>query len=776
MSIDFPRANEYLDTDAILVLRTAFELYKRDDLLSDLVAHFRRQADAASGPAEANYPRLALSSILWWSDSKDEAIAELTKVVEASRPESDLRLDLAELIEQQADYAGALAMLDAVQPLDNLSLRRREELALRVAVRTGNIDRARQAAERLFGLRLDTDTQIALSGQMHQLGLHELAEALLGRARRRAGNKASALVGLMLQYQRQDKLDQAVQVAMQILRSTTAAPNSSQVRTILTMADDPAAARSAATSVLARSGRLAQLIDRANEELKKTPNAVQIHQALADYYTAARQPAKARAELIKVAELRPDDVNLRLQVANQLAQEGQAEAAVAHYKVVFKKDPSQLDRVSLNPVTDAFRKAGKLDELLQLLAEGDAFTAFSPYMMADLIQELMADDRVRDRAMAVFRKFWKASPTYHTAATDLHHARRDLADARDVRRHPGRDPQRRPRRRPTVVRAVVSLPQHGARRPSAARSRRSRARAARFLDLAAARGRLDELARDIAAARKDRPDWTAGDFYLAMIDCRSGRYDEARALVRKLADPKVKDDNLTASIYPMYAYWPWARSSRRIPALADEAARPLRTGREPAVLRDVPAVRAGPAPRRPADPAVRASGPDGGRAPRGAGLRPPAGAPPRRLEELARQARVFALGEMAKRLVDLGYASDAVPLYSEAIALADQIGPDAPSYFANAQQFPRQLREGLESVLGGLTPTSWPAIAGRLIADASAGPAGQGRAAFDPVEGPRPGARPGDARASARPEGGDGAQPPGRVAGRLRRAAARRAR
>ena len=57
---------------------------------------------------------------------------------------------------------------------------------------------------------------------MHQLGQHELAEAVLGRARRRAGNKATALVGLMLQYQRQDKLDVAVQVAMQILRSTTA--------------------------------------------------------------------------------------------------------------------------------------------------------------------------------------------------------------------------------------------------------------------------------------------------------------------------------------------------------------------------------------------------------------------------------------------------------------------------------------------------------------------------------------------------------------------------
>ncbi len=57
---------------------------------------------------------------------------------------------------------------------------------------------------------------------MSQLGQHELAEAVLGRAHRRAGNKATALVSLMVQYQSQGKLDTAVQIAMQILRSTTA--------------------------------------------------------------------------------------------------------------------------------------------------------------------------------------------------------------------------------------------------------------------------------------------------------------------------------------------------------------------------------------------------------------------------------------------------------------------------------------------------------------------------------------------------------------------------
>ena len=183
---------------------------------------FPQPGRCGDDPADAVYPRLCLSYILWWDDDKDEAIAEFTKVAEASRAESDLRLELAELLEQQGERDDALTLADAVQPLDNATMKRREELALRVSVLTGNMDRARRAAERLFGLRLDTDTQVRLAGQMHQLGLHELAEAVLGRARRRAGNKAAALVAMMLQYQRQDKLDVAVQVAMQILRSTTA--------------------------------------------------------------------------------------------------------------------------------------------------------------------------------------------------------------------------------------------------------------------------------------------------------------------------------------------------------------------------------------------------------------------------------------------------------------------------------------------------------------------------------------------------------------------------
>ena len=44
MQIAFPLPNEYMDENIISLLRTAYELYKTADLLSDLTAHFRRCA------------------------------------------------------------------------------------------------------------------------------------------------------------------------------------------------------------------------------------------------------------------------------------------------------------------------------------------------------------------------------------------------------------------------------------------------------------------------------------------------------------------------------------------------------------------------------------------------------------------------------------------------------------------------------------------------------------------------------------------------------------
>ena len=247
---------------------------------------------------------------------------------------------------------------------------------------------------------------------MHQLGLHELAEAVLGRARRRAGNKAAALVGLMLQYQRQDKLDVAVQVAMQILRSTTA---TRQTNPNVYNADDPDASRAGRDrrAVAIRPAcRSSSTRPRSSSRRRPTPSS--IHQALADYYKAAGQRDKARAELAKIVELRPDDTNLRFQVAQQLVQEGQAAAAIEHYKVILKKDPSVLVAVLL-PGPERL-PAGQQDRR----AAGPARDHRPPPARAAVLRHrtpsptFLNDDKLRDRAMPLLRKVWDMFPDDHS--------------------------------------------------------------------------------------------------------------------------------------------------------------------------------------------------------------------------------------------------------------------------------------------------------------------------------------------------------------------------
>ena len=58
----------------------------------------------------------------------------------------------------------------------------------------------------------------------------------------------------------------------------------------------------------------------------------------------------------------------------------------------------------------------------------------------------------------------------------------------------------------------------------------------RVLDLAVSQNRLEELAGQIEAARKKFPDWKAGKALAALVDCRLGKYDEARKLVREVLD------------------------------------------------------------------------------------------------------------------------------------------------------------------------------------------------------------------------------------------------
>jgi tetratricopeptide (TPR) repeat protein len=519
-TLDFPTPNDYYDHDAIQLLRTAYELDRRDGKLDDLFAHLGRAAESGT-EVERVYGRLGLCYLHWWKDERDEAIRELDEAAKILPADPELRLARAELLERRGDLAGALAAADAVEPTDQRMMQRRELMALRLAVGTGGVDHARKAAERLFGLRLDSDVQLQLAGQMSQLAMHELAESVLARVRRRAGNKGSALVALMHQYLQQNKSDVAVQVAHQILRRLP-----QQGNTINAYQED--SARREAIQTLARSGKLKEMISRLEAQVASSPTSFPLWKTLAEYYRADGQATKAREASETVARLRPDDARLRMQIGVELVEASEPAAAVVHFRDAIKADPSQY-RHQYPTVQSAFQQAGKLDELVALLNEIDIRPMGYPYPVTYLVQALLKEDNRRDQALALFRKAWKAFSNDRIYLFNYvdHEAVWRMPEMYGYLREAVLPQADQPLPSPwTGADDFISYDTDG--RPVGLISR--------LVQVAIRQNSVEPLLREVEAALKASPDWSTGRGLRGVLLARLGRYDEARRDVQALLD------------------------------------------------------------------------------------------------------------------------------------------------------------------------------------------------------------------------------------------------
>ena len=464
----------------------------------------------------------------------------------------------------------------------------------------------------------------------------------------------------------------------------------------------------AAIGVLARSGRLPELIERASTQLKKTPNAIGIHQALADYFKASGQRDKAREELAKIIALRPDDSSLRLQVAQQLAQEGQAAAAIDHYKVVLKKDPASLAR-NFWEVQNTFRQAGKTGELMEMLDQIDLRQFGQPHMVFNMISNLFFDNKLSDRAVPLFKRAWEAFPDERSNL--ISYVNNDqlwqMPEMYDYARESliPKSAAFVPARQRDNISQIVSYRGDG----------RINTVVSRLLDLASSQGKLDDLAALVDAARKSMPDWKAGDVNRALIDCRLGRDDHAEALVRRFLS-QTKDDVLSNSVF-------WVIGAE----LEDHG--PTRdlalTAYETSLHRntDDPYSRLnydnGPA-KRLVNLYEREKRVDDARRVLVDFARGDASSYSGYPDGYIEQMKMNALGSAAAKLHELGFAADAVAFYNQSLGLSREIPPGSPTYFGNTEGMISQYRDGLTRALEDLRPDDLAARLTRLVGDIEA--------------------------------------------------------
>ncbi|MDR3639221.1 MAG: DUF1583 domain-containing protein [Isosphaeraceae bacterium] len=677
VQLDFPGPNDLYDLGSIQLLRNAYELFRRGDLLSDLVSHYRAKAETGSDPQRLR-ARLALCYLHWWGEEKDESVKDLTEAVTLAKGDAELRLTLAELRERRGEVEEALAAVEAVEALDNALMQKRETAALRLAVMAGNVDRARTAAERLFGLRLDTELQIQLAAQMHQLGMHDLAEAVLARARRRAGNVTSALVSLMNQYQRQDKPDIAVQVAHQILRKGPGRPQQPGYYN----EDDNA--RTEALRFLGRSGKLNEMIARAEAQVQSSPNAPAVLQTLADYYRAAGNKDKARATYERMVKLRPDDTRLRYQVAQNLVEAGDPAAAVEHYRAAIKAEPA-LFRNQYWQVENAFRAANKYDELVALVESLDVKALGQYSMLANITSNLLQDPKTRDQGLKLFRRSWQAFPNQRPSLIrNLY--QQDLWQLPEIY-----DYARQaviPSAEQTQVVPWAGLDSimswQGDGKVDSVLSR--------LLEAATKQGKIGVLERDVEAALKRFPEWLGGKALHAVLDLRSGRTKSAESAVTELLDD-------TASGISNDTCWILAQELENFTPTLGAAETLYKRA-----MNDEYQSRGLSYPNHPARRLVllyRRSGRIADARELLVTLSKDHASPDYYDPSQAIANRANMLGGLATQLVDLGYPADAVNLFAEMMGEIEKLPPDY-RYYPDRNTLEQQAQQGTSRAMQGL--------------------------------------------------------------------------
>lgn len=527
--LEYPQPNDYYDLGALQILRNAYALFERDDLYTDLLKHFTDST--ATDPKRQISIHLGACYLNWWKGDRQQASEALARAVALAPNDQGLVLELASLKQQLGDLRESLALVDSIEPLDQTTMKQRETYALHLAVLTGDVQRARAAAERLFGLRLDAETQTQLASQMHQLGMHDMAEAVLNRARRYSGNRTGTLVGLMGEYQRQGDNETAIQIAHQILRGSVS------VSTSRSSQED--GYRQQALQVLARSGKLKDLIDRAKKQADASPTVPNLL-LLAHYYKAAGDREKAGRTFEALAETAKDNPKLRYQIADQMRELGQLDKAIDHYTAAIRADPTVV-RHDYYRISGYFRQANKLNQLIDLLHEIDLRKLGQSYIVNDLLRNVMQDRNARQQGFKLFHKAWESFPNERSRLLNYMYG--------EVWQDPQMYVYAKTCLLPTADQ-VKQDPWYGVNEFTSYDSEgRVFGTITRLLETASLQNKLHELQQEIEEHLTKVDGWLAGKTLMAVLHAKLGRVAKAREIL----EPMVNDENLK-----------WSNNARRL--------------------------------------------------------------------------------------------------------------------------------------------------------------------------------------------------------------------
>ncbi|MEM0924732.1 MAG: hypothetical protein AAGJ83_01720, partial [Planctomycetota bacterium] len=379
-NLDYSRREEIDIPPALLVaLAKSLKTYSEDDLTpppdTDV---YQVDNEIVRRHLEAKLTYTLAAFVDWWSKKPDLALAKIRKLHQRDSANIALTIELARLQAENGSPDDAIVTLDSFEVLNSDTLMRKELAVLNLASMAGDQQRASEAAERLFGMRMDRSMQMALATQLTQLGMSDKAGEILSRARRGRTATVSTLINMASSFAAADRRTEAAEVAFQALK---------RLSNRRTQESNQDYYRRRAVQILQSSERLEPIIAAAEQRLEASPKSNRLRAELSELYTAAGESEKLAKLLESVSsESVSNDPRLMLTQASALYKSRKYDDSAKLYAKSLVRDPSKANNEFYN-FRNSFQQA-KTKVKLEVLKELSAmdFSKIQEYRLNEFIE------------------------------------------------------------------------------------------------------------------------------------------------------------------------------------------------------------------------------------------------------------------------------------------------------------------------------------------------------------------------------------------------------
>jgi tetratricopeptide (TPR) repeat protein len=536
---DFPSEDSLPGVSAMHVLRQAWSLAETPEDRGILLAHVQASLKTAESESRAFFLwKTALACLQWWDRQSSEATEQRTREALATMRElfdlppasATLKLSIVANHLKQEEHEQALDLLDRIETTDRQLVKEIEQRAVHLAGKLQRRDRVQLAAERLFGMKLEPAEELQLAATLSGLGLHEHAEAIRLRLPQRAGNNLTLLQQMMQERIEAKQIDEACQIAEQIMRRTAPAnpligsvPQSTfgggQQARVITQTSQ---ARTKALALLGQQGRLGPLIEQAEQQFDRSPQSLKLFGQLAELYAAAGTPEKQTGLLVRLADSDAPDPQFRLTLARALVSAGKAELAVPHFLFAIERLPNATAQV-LFEAEAILSELGHTEELARIVLKSKL--AVNDQQRIELFSRIVSrleGPPIRAKLIIdLFEKAFREAPNFRLELT-----LRLLTVSESVWQQEDMWPIARELVIPPQDAKEVQLVFHNVYRLHSGKQIDSLFQ--RTVESAAQWQRLDELSESAESALRQHPSWNVfGNTLLGFVRLRQGRNADA---------------------------------------------------------------------------------------------------------------------------------------------------------------------------------------------------------------------------------------------------------